>query len=69
MCGRLQRFVYGYKTIWEGRVYRHPGFIELDGVRYLGQSVLLVREDRVGELASGLSRLGVDFEVDKASIG
>ena len=69
ICRRLQRFIYGYETTWEGRMYRHRGFIEGEGVRYLGQSVLLVRQDRMPELMSGLSRLGVDFEVDQASVG
>ena len=69
MCGRLQRFIYGYQTTWEGRVYRHPGFVERGGVRYLGQSVPLVREDWLPELISGLTEIGVDFEVDQASVG
>ena len=69
MCGRLQRFIYGYETTWEGRSYRHHGFVERDGVRYLGQSVLLACENRLPELIAGLTTIGVDFEVDSASIG
>lgn len=54
---------------WKGREYRYPGFVEREGVRYLGQSVLLVREDRLPELTAGLSRIGVDFDLDHGSVG
>ncbi len=69
LCARLQRFVYGYTTGWHGRTYRYPGFVERDGVRYLGQSVLVVRKDLLSALVEGLNRIGVEFEIDEASIG
>ena len=53
----------------DGRTYRYPGFVERDGVRYLGQSVLLVQEDLVTELTRGLSKIGIDFDVDRGSAG
>ena len=68
-CRRLQRFIYGYTATWNGRLYRYPGFVDREGVRYLGQSVLLVRTNQLASLVSGLSRLSIDFEVDEGSIG
>ena len=68
-CARLQRFVYGYTLVNEGRTYRYPGFVEREGVRYLGQSVLLVRKDLVADLTRGLVGIGVDFDVDRGSAG
>ena len=68
-CARLNRFVYGYVSERNGRAYRYPGFVGREGVRYLGQSVLLVREDLVPELTGGLARIGVDFEIDGGSVG
>ena len=68
-CRRLQRFIYGDIGLWNGRVYRYPGFIHREGVRYLGQSVLLVRKEHLSDLVSGLTEISVDFEVDEGSIG
>ena len=68
-CARLQRFVYGYALVRDSKTYRYAGFVERDGVRYLGQSVLLVKGDLVPELTRGLSRIGIEFEVDRGSVG
>ena len=68
-CARLYRLIYGYISIRNGREYRYPGFVEREGVRYLGQSVLIVREDLVPELTAGLARIGVAFDVDRGSVG
>ena len=68
-CRRLQRIIYGYTATWNGRLYRYPGFVDREGVRYLGQSVLLVRTNQLAYLVSGLSQLSIDFEVDEESIG
>jgi len=65
----LQRFIYGTSAQSNGRTYRYPGFIEKEGVRYLGQSVLLVRQDLLPDLVAGLREIGVDFEIDSGSIG
>lgn len=66
---RLQRFVYGDMARSDGRVYRYPGFIEEDGVRYLGQSVVFVRPSLVGLLVDFLSRSGIEHEVTAATVG
>jgi hypothetical protein len=66
---RLYRLIYGYTSKRNGREYRYPGFVEREGVRYLGQSVLLVREDLVPELTAGVARIGVAFDGDRGSIG
>ncbi len=68
-CARLQRFVYGYTIAANGRRYRYPGFVEREGVRYLGQSVLLVQPSLVSEITEGLAAIGVAHEVERASVG
>ncbi len=65
----MYRFIYGHVGKWNDREYRYPGFVEREGVRYLGQSVLLVRKDRLPELTAGLTRIGVDFDLDCGSVG
>ncbi len=69
MVGLVRRFVFGDRTRVEGRVYRYPGFVERDGVRYLGQSVLFVNASRLREIDSFLTGAGVDHEVTHATIG
>ena len=68
-CAQLYRFIYGYVSRRNGREYRYPGFVEREGVRYLGQSVLLVRDDLLPELTAGLARIGVAFDLDRGSVG
>jgi len=69
MCGRLRRFVFGYTTVAEGRTYPRSGFVEREGVRYLGQSVLFVTRPRFDELRAFLHGLGIDHEVLAATVG
>ncbi len=69
LCRRLQRFIYGHSVRGHGRHYRYPGFIEREGVRYLGQSVLLVSSQLLGGLIDNLTRIGVDFDFGPAAIG
>ena len=69
VCARLQRFIYGYTLTANGGTYRYPGFVEREGYRYLGQSVLLVRADLVAVITNGLTEIGVDFDVDSGSVG
>ena len=69
MCGRVWRFVFGTAVSKGGRVYRYPGFVERDGVRYLGQSVLFVTGVRFRELAEFLHRTSVPHVVTVASLG
>jgi len=68
-CRRLQRFIYGDTGSWNGKSYVYPGFVHREGVRYLGQSVLLVSREHLSDLVSGLTDINVDFEIDEASIG
>ena len=69
LCARLSRFVFGYEIKKNGRSYRYSGFVERDGVRYVGQSVLFVIAADLGELRSFLSSNGIDHVVASASIG
>jgi len=66
---RLRRFVFGDVSRARGRTYRYPGFVEREGVRYLGQSVLFVRPSLLGEIRGFLSRIAIDHEVTPASVG
>lgn len=68
-CAQLQRSIYGYTSIHDGKEYRYPGFVEREGVRYLGQSVLLVPLNLVSELVETLARIGVDFDFQPGSVG
>ena len=65
----VYRFVYGDTTRANGRTYRYPGFVEKQGVRYLGQSVLFVRQTLVAEIDGFLSHAGIDHEKIPATIG
>ena len=66
---RLRRFVFGDVSRARGRTYRYPGFVEREGVRYLGQSVLFVRPSLLGEIRGFLCRVAIDHEVTPASVG
>ena len=68
-AGRLRRFLYGSIAKYHDRTYRYPGFVEREGVRYVGQSVVFVTPTLVGELDGFLTRYGVDHEVIPDSIG
>ena len=68
-CTRLRRFVFGDSSRSNGKIYRYPGFLELDGVRYLGQSVVFVRPERLSEIVNFLARNRVDHELTPAAIG
>ncbi len=63
MCGRVRRFVFGTSVTRRGKAYDYPGFVKRDGVRYLGQSVLLVPRPCLGELKAFLARNGVPHHV------
>lgn len=53
----------------KGRLYHYPGFIEEDGIRYLGQSVLFVPASLLSAIDARLTRFGVDHEAIPASVG
>jgi len=65
----LHRFVFGYGIEKGGRKYRYPGFVERDGVRYLGQSVLFVIPERLEDLRGFLRTEGVEHVTSNASLG
>ena len=69
MCGRVRRFVFGNAVSKGGRIYRYQGFVEREGVRYIGQSVLFVIPVRLSELEGFLHQRGVAHVVTHASIG
>src|SRR6267143_1518133 len=66
---RRRRFVFGDVSRARGRTYRYPGFVEREGVRYLGQSVLFVRPWLLAEIQGFLSRVAIEHEVTPASVG
>lgn len=68
-CDRLFRFLYDDTTRSNERVYRYPGFIEKEGVPYLGQSVVFVIPRLRPEIEDALARLGVDHEATPANLG
>jgi len=69
LCARLRRFVYGYTLRRGPRIYRYLGFVEREGVQYLGQSVLFVTAPRLGELQAFLRDQGVAHVVTTATLG
>jgi hypothetical protein len=68
-CSRLRRFVFGYTLRNGSRTYRYPGFLEREGVRYVGQSVVFVVPSRLAELESFLHKNEVDHVITRASVG
>ncbi len=68
-CARVRRFVFGYSLNPGERAYRYPGFVERDGVRYLGQSVLFVPEEALPALLEFLRANAVDHVVTSAWLG
>ena len=65
----LRRFVFGYETRKLGRVYRYPGLMGTEGVRYLGQSVLFVTLSVLPVVESFLASNMIDYIVRVAGIG
>ncbi len=68
-CARVRRFIFGYRLNQNGRGYRYPGFVEREGVRYLGQSVLFVTDESLPALMEFLRTQGVDHVVTSAWLG
>ena len=69
LCARLRRFMFGYEIRTRDKVYRYPGLVERDDVRYLGQSVVFVADAALPVLESFLSSNGIDYVVTVAGIG
>lgn len=68
-CARLRRFVFGYGINQGGRAYRYRGFVEREGVRYLGQSVLFVPGESLPLLLAFLRAEGVEHVITNAWLG
>lgn len=66
---RLRRFVFGYVSERSGKRYAYPRFLELPGVRYLGQSVVFAPAEALPILRSFLGCEGIDHVVMLASMG
>lgn len=68
-CSRVRRFIFGYGLTHPGKVYRYRGFVEREGVRYLGQSVLFVTAESLPSLLAFLRAQGVDHVITSAWLG
>ncbi len=68
-CSKVRRFVFGYTLNRGGRIYRYPGFVEADGVRYIGQSVLFVGPLALPTLLTFLRLEGIAHVVTSAWLG
>ncbi len=64
MANAVWAFIHGRTIRTDGKEYRYPGFVEKEGVRYLGQSVFFVLPHRLRELTRFLASRGVEYEVD-----
>ena len=68
-CTRVRRFIFGHTVSTNGKTYRYSGFVEHDGVRYLGQSVLFVDRERLDPLREFLRANGVEHVISEAAMG
>ena len=66
---RVYRFAYGDQSGSGDHRYRYAGFVELEGVRYLGQSVLFVLPSRLAEIDGVLTANRVEHEGTAAALG
>lgn len=66
---RVHYFIFGATVHSAGRLYLYPGFLEKEGVRYLGQSVVFVKPSLLRGIDAFLSRNGVDHEATLATLG
>ena len=64
MANAVWMFIHGRSVRTDGREYTYPGFIERDGVRYLGQSDFFVLPHRLRELTQFLASKRVEYDVD-----
>jgi len=68
-CARVRRFVFGETSKKNGKEYRYAGFLEGEGVRYIGQSVLFVTPSRLETLRDFLAANAVNHVVTQGSLG
>ncbi len=69
VANRVRYFMFGATRYARGRVYRYPGFLEQEGARYLGQSVVFVQASLLREIDAFLSLNRIDHEVTPAVLG
>ena len=68
-CTRVRRFIVGHTVSTNGKTYHYSGFVEHEGVRYLGQSVLFVPPDQLDLLREFLRSNGVEHVTSEATMG
>ena len=68
-CTRVRRFIFGHTVSTNGKTYHYSGFVEHEGVRYLGQSVLFVDRDQLDSLREFLRANGVEHVISEATMG
>src|SRR5947199_8754215 len=68
-CTRVRRFIFGHTVSTNGKIYRYSGFVEHDGVRYLGQSVLFVDREQLDPLRECLRDNGVEHVISESKMG
>ncbi len=66
---QVQYFMFGTEVLTKGHLYRYLGFVEREGVRYLGQSVIFVPPRMLREIEAFLARHGVAHEATRATLG
>ena len=68
-CTRVRRFIFGHTVSTNGKTYRYSGFVEHEGVRYLGQSVLFVDREQLDPLREFLCANGAEHVISEATMG
>lgn len=68
-CARVRRFIFGDRTNYRDRTYAYSRFVQREGVRYLGQSVLFVTQELLPPLCAFLQSNGVGLVVTEARLG
>lgn len=61
---RIQYFLFGRTYEKNGKRYEYPGFVSMDGVRYIAQSAILVIPKLLDQVVSFLASNGADFEIE-----
>ncbi len=66
-ANRIQFFLFGRVFHRGEKEYRYEGFVWKEGVRYLTRSAVFVLPHRLDEIQSLLRKLGVDYDVARAT--
>ncbi len=65
---RVQYFLFGRSDRTNGESPERKAFVWREGVRYIAQSAVAVRPDRLSEIQEILSTNGIDHEVYRVSL-